>query len=554
MRWRAGDGEQAVAVDHDDAVGNVAAGAVVLDAATLAGGYQPTGIVTFALYGPDDPTCEHAPAAVRTGSVVDGSASSGGVPVTQAGTYHWVATYGGDDNNAGARSSCRNEPVTAGPGSLAPLALAPASVTVHVGSGQAYTATGYDAYGNLIGDVTGQTTFTIAGGGSCHANSCTGPVGPHTVTGTAQSASGTARLFISAVNQAPAIATPASATFRAGRAGRFTITATGLPTPSLIASGRLPAGIRFHDHGNGTATLSGTPAAGTAGAYRLTITARNRVSPDAIQRFVLIVRARARPGDGPSQPPARDPLRHGCVTETATNEHEITAVIADAICRHFLLTVQGTIECSGKVIATATGAVSVKVRVKLPRGSAAPSAQRPAPSAQRRVSHGRWRISLVLPGVNLDPVPPHLPDHCPLRRRQHRPTSHNHAPHPDRERTRRPQLKPACPLRASPSAAVSQLAISPGCPELMLMPSTARNLRASRVNACCPVVASVDRVRPDRSPPLQAVTRERPRRLEPARAHRHAQGRAGNHGRSQCAKRSRPDCRRQASAPPRSRL
>ncbi len=378
--------------------GNVAAGAVVLDAATLAGGYQPTGIVTFALYGPDDPTCEHAPAAMRTGSVSDGSASSQGVAVTQAGTYHWVATYGGDDNNAGARSSCGDELVTVGPGSLARLALAPASVTVHVGSGQAYAATGYDAYGNLIGDVTGQTTFTIDGGGSCHANSCTGPVGPHTVTGTAQSASGTATLLISAVNQAPAITSAAGATFLAGRAGSFKITATGLPTPSLTASGRLPAGIRFDDHGNATATLSGTPAAGTAGAYRLTITARNGVSPNATQRFVLTVRER---------PPARatvrvsrlraTPLRHGCVTETATDESEITAVIVDATCRHFLLTVQGTIESNGK--RSATGAVQVKVKVKLPRRSA-------APSARGSVSHGRWRISLVLPGVNLDPVPP----------------------------------------------------------------------------------------------------------------------------------------------------
>ena len=37
--------------------------------------------------------------------------------------------------------------------------------------------------------------------------------------------------------------------------------------------------------------------------------------------------------------------------------------------------------------------------VKLARGPA-------ERSARGTVSHGRWRISLVLPGVNLDPSPP----------------------------------------------------------------------------------------------------------------------------------------------------
>jgi hypothetical protein len=386
------------------ASGNVDAGAEVLDAATLAGGYQPTGSLAFVLYGVDDPTCNGTPAAVRTASVSDGSATSGGVQVTRAGTYHWVATYHGDKNNTGAESSCADEPVTVRPGPLARLVLTPASVTVHVGLRQAYTVTGYDAYGNPIGDVTGQTTFTIDGGGSCHVNSCTGPVGSHTVTGTAQSASGTATLLISAANQAPAITSAATATFLAGRAGSFKLSATGFPTPSLTASGRLPAGIRFHEGGNGTATLSGTPAPGAGGAYPLTVTARNGVSPNATQRFVLIVQTRATVLISGLR---ATPLRRGCVTETGTGEHDaialiasaITGVIADATCRHFRLTAQGTIKSNGKLSAAAGGAVQMKVSVKLPRGPA-------ARSASGSVSHGRWRISRVLPGVNLDPVPP----------------------------------------------------------------------------------------------------------------------------------------------------
>ena len=49
----------------------------------------------------------------------------------------------------------------------------------------------------------------------------------------------------------------------------FTVTATGNPIPSLAAAG-LPAGVKFKDNGNGTATLSGSP---TFGVYHLTLTA-----------------------------------------------------------------------------------------------------------------------------------------------------------------------------------------------------------------------------------------------------------------------------------------
>ena len=47
--------------------------------------------------------------------------------------------------------------------------------------------------------------------------------------------------------------------------------------------------MTFTDNGDGTATLSGTPAAGTGGTYPITITATNGVSPDATQTFTLTV-------------------------------------------------------------------------------------------------------------------------------------------------------------------------------------------------------------------------------------------------------------------------
>jgi hypothetical protein len=74
-------------------------------------------------------------------------------------------------------------------------------------------------------------------------------------------------------------------------AGSFTVTTSGSPHATLTETGSLPGGVTFVDNGDGTATLAGTPAAGTSGTYALTITATNGVSPDATQTFTLTVNA-----------------------------------------------------------------------------------------------------------------------------------------------------------------------------------------------------------------------------------------------------------------------
>ena len=51
-----------------------------------------------------------------------------------------------------------------------------------------------------------------------------------------------------------------------------TIKTAGYPAPAISASG-LPNGVSLTDNGNGTATVSGTPDAGTGGVYPVTITA-----------------------------------------------------------------------------------------------------------------------------------------------------------------------------------------------------------------------------------------------------------------------------------------
>ena len=73
-----------------------------------------------------------------------------------------------------------------------------------------------------------------------------------------------------------------------GTAGSFTVTASGVPTPTLSenSSDTLPTGVTFNA---ATGVLSGTPAAGTGGTYTLHFTASNGVLPDATQIFTLTV-------------------------------------------------------------------------------------------------------------------------------------------------------------------------------------------------------------------------------------------------------------------------
>jgi Putative Ig domain len=60
--------------------------------------------------------------------------------------------------------------------------------------------------------------------------------------------------------------------------------------PALTESGALPAGVTFADNGDGTGTLTGTPAAGSEGTYMVTISAVSSAGSTS-QAFVLTINA-----------------------------------------------------------------------------------------------------------------------------------------------------------------------------------------------------------------------------------------------------------------------
>ena len=85
---------------------------------------------------------------------------------------------------------------------------------------------------------------------------------------------------------APTIISSNSASSIVGAAFSTTVTTNGEPAPAITETGALPAGLTFVDNGNGTATLAGTPAAGSGGSYPITITATN-ASGTTTQAFTL---------------------------------------------------------------------------------------------------------------------------------------------------------------------------------------------------------------------------------------------------------------------------
>jgi hypothetical protein len=83
-------------------------GGMISASATLAGAHEPSSTVVFDLYGPDDPTCAGTAIYSKTlpASTSTTTYESGSFTPSAAGTYRWVASYSGDQNNSAAITSC----------------------------------------------------------------------------------------------------------------------------------------------------------------------------------------------------------------------------------------------------------------------------------------------------------------------------------------------------------------------------------------------------------------------------------------------------------------
>src|SRR3954447_10185812 len=138
----------------------VVVGGNISDSATLAGGFSPTGTITFRAYGPNDATCANTAAFVSDPVTVNGNGTYG--PVTYAagavGTYRWIATYSGDDENVGIAGLCGDAGETDTTIKDSPSISTVASANITIGGTISDTATLADGF-----NPTGTITFRLYG-------------------------------------------------------------------------------------------------------------------------------------------------------------------------------------------------------------------------------------------------------------------------------------------------------------------------------------------------------------------------------------------------------
>jgi hypothetical protein len=126
--------------------------------------------------------------------------------------------------------------------------------------------------GTAPANAAGATTFTV------YANNSFDP--------------SDSQSFTLSVDTAPTITSVAQATFDVGTPSTFAVTTdAGFPvTSSISETGTLPDGVTLVDGMDGTATLAGTPAAGSGGDYPFTITASAGAGLASTLSFDLVVR------------------------------------------------------------------------------------------------------------------------------------------------------------------------------------------------------------------------------------------------------------------------
>ncbi|MEK7594901.1 MAG: putative Ig domain-containing protein [Patescibacteria group bacterium] len=137
--------------------------------------------------------------------------------------------------------------------------------------------------------------FTDNGDGTANlkGSAAAGTAGNYPITITADNGSGTpvTQLFTLTVTTAaspPSITSGDNDTETFGVPFGYTVTTDGYPVPKLTKTGTMPNGVTFHDNGDGTATISGTPAKSAMGVYSLLLTATSSAGT-VNQNFTLSI-------------------------------------------------------------------------------------------------------------------------------------------------------------------------------------------------------------------------------------------------------------------------
>ena len=196
----------------------------------------------------------------------DGSCAGAVCTATASGTHTVTATDSGVSTTV---------TLTVNAAGLASITLSPASTSMTAGSSQTYAATGFDTYGNSLGDLTTSTVFTVTPNGSCSGAACTATLaGTHTVTGTNSTKTATTTLTVNAGATVSLGLTPVSSSIVLNASQAYI--ATGLDTYSNPTSA-LTSATTFTIAPNGSCTTNSCTAS-TTGSHTVTGTDGSLVS------------------------------------------------------------------------------------------------------------------------------------------------------------------------------------------------------------------------------------------------------------------------------------
>jgi hypothetical protein len=163
-----------------DAEDTVVVGGELTDTATLSGGYNPTGLITFKAYLDDECT---DPAAFTDTAIVNGNGDYTSDPyeTTGTGTVYWIASYGGDLNNEAVSGACGDENESS---SVTPASPGIATTPRLLPNDSATLSGGF-------GTLTGTISFALFANADCTGTAMytQGPIavngyGPYTTTNT----------------------------------------------------------------------------------------------------------------------------------------------------------------------------------------------------------------------------------------------------------------------------------------------------------------------------------------------------------------------------------
>ncbi|MGO4103876.1 beta strand repeat-containing protein [Leifsonia sp. YAF41] len=225
---------------------------------------------------------------------LDGTATIDGTPaVGQGGEYELTFTV---DNGIAPNAvqtfalTVTEAPlITTNPADAAQIVGAPVSFTAAAGGfpvptvqWQVATDAG-GAFSDLAGKTSRTLTFTAAQAQDGHRYRAVFRSDSGVATTTEASL---------AVGTVPEITSAAAATFALNGGGQFfTFEASGVPAARFSLGGSVPAWLTLTDPGNGTASLAGTPPAGSSGSHTFNVQASNRFGDAATQSFTLTVSA-----------------------------------------------------------------------------------------------------------------------------------------------------------------------------------------------------------------------------------------------------------------------